>query len=263
VALTVGSLFAGIGGFDLAAERVGWEIKWQVEIDDYCTKVLEKHWPHVRRYPDIRDVHLRRIEHEWAGDCSDCLEPVDVLCGGFPCQDISNEGHRAGITGKRSGLWWEMSRIVSEIRPRYVVVENVSALLERGMGEVVGELAAVGYDSEWGVFRACAFGASHMRERLFLVAYPQSQRQPAGGIQRWTSQRRDESDHGDSVSVWQRPDQSGIRGIAYGVSNRAHRMRGLGNAIVPQVAEWIFRQIQVYEENLSKSLEPVFQQQDA
>src|SRR5690348_11422468 len=113
--MTVGSLFAGIGGFDLAAERVGWEIKWQVEIDDYCTKVLEKHWPHVRRYRDIRTVGSE-------------LERVDLVCGGFPCQDISFAGDGAGLDGERSGLWRDFRRLVGELRPRYVVVENVAAL---------------------------------------------------------------------------------------------------------------------------------------
>lgn len=232
--LTVGSLFAGIGGFDLGFERAGFEIKWQVEIDPFCRKVLEKHWPQVRRYEDVRTV-------------GDELERVDVICGGFPCQDISNEGYRVGIDGERSGLWREMSRLVGSIRPRFVVVENVAALLDRGMGRVLGDLAGMGYDSEWGVFRACAFGASHMRERVFIVAYPQGERQHAGRFRSGLAERSAESHDDDSITVWPRPDESGVRGIAHGIPGRPHRMRGLGNAIVPQIAQWIAERIKEAE----------------
>src|SRR6185312_32662 len=108
--MTVGSLFAGIGGFDLGFERAGFEIKWQVEIDPFCRAVLAKHWPDVRRYEDVRTVGAE-------------LERVDVVCGGFPCQDISFAGDGAGLDGERSGLWREFSRLIGELRPRYVVVE--------------------------------------------------------------------------------------------------------------------------------------------
>jgi DNA (cytosine-5)-methyltransferase 1 len=161
VALTVGSLFAGIGGFDLAAERVGWEIKWQVEIDDYCTKVLEKHWPHVRRYRDIRESRE--------------YESVAVLCGGFPCQPVSVAGKRRGHKDAR-WLWPEFSRLIGELRPRYVVVENVPGLFTAGFGTVIGDLAALGYDAEWECLPASAFGAPHRRERVWIVAYSNSQR---------------------------------------------------------------------------------------
>src|SRR5688572_178006 len=136
--LTVGSLFAGIGGFDLGFERAGFQVKWQVEIDPFCRAVLAKHWPDVRRYEDVRECCgslLRRT----AGDlrCAECgrrdwLPYVDCIIGGFPCQDVSFAGDGEGLAGARSGLWREYARIISELRPRYVVVENVAALIQRG-----------------------------------------------------------------------------------------------------------------------------------
>jgi len=156
--MTFGSLFAGIGGLDLGLERAGMACKWQVEIDDYATRVLAKHWPDVHRERDVRTCGAAN------------LAPVDLICGGFPCQDISIAGAKAGIDGAKSGLWREFARLISELRPRYVLVENVSALLSRGMGRVLGDLAAIGYDAEWSTLQACALGAPHPRERMFIVA---------------------------------------------------------------------------------------------
>jgi DNA (cytosine-5)-methyltransferase 1 len=156
--MTVGSLFAGIGGFDLGFERAGYRVRWQVEINAYCRAVLRKHWPGVRRYGDVRRVGRHN------------LEPVDVICGGFPCQDISIAGAGAGLDGARSGLWREYARIIREVRPRYVVVENVPALLSRGLGTVLADLAACGYDAEWDCLPAAAVGAPHRRDRVWIVA---------------------------------------------------------------------------------------------
>ena len=163
--LTVGSLFAGIGGFDLGLERAGMRVRWQVEIDPYCQRVLAKHWPDVTRYGDIRVV-------DWS-----TVEPVDLLCGGFPCQDISLAGKGAGLTGERSGLWFEYAKAIAALRPRYVLIENVSALRSRGLDQVLGALAALGYDAEWHCIPACAVGAPHRRDRVWLVAYSNGQRQ--------------------------------------------------------------------------------------
>lgn len=155
-----GSLFCGIGGFDLGLERAGMQCAWQVEIDPYAQKVLAKHWPEVRRHADV--CTFPPEEGDWE---------VDVICGGFPCQDISYAGKGAGLTGARSGLWYEFARIIGQLRPRYVIVENVSALLTRGMGEVLGTLASLGYDAEWHVIPASAVGAPHRRDRVWIVAY--------------------------------------------------------------------------------------------
>ena len=153
-----GSLFAGIGGFDLGLERAGMSCQWQVEIEDYPTKILEKHWPEVHRERDIKE-------------CSgENLEPVDLICGGFPCQDISVAGTGAGLAGERSGLWYEMHRIISDVKPRWVIVENVAALLSRGMDVVLRDLSQIGYDCEWHIIPASAVGAPHRRERVWIIA---------------------------------------------------------------------------------------------
>jgi DNA (cytosine-5)-methyltransferase 1 len=156
--LTFGSLFAGIGGFDLGFERAGMECKWQVEIDDYSTKVLEKHWPQVHRERDIRTVGSHN------------LETVDIICGGFPCQDISYAGLGAGLDGERSGLFFEAIRVVRELQPRVVVLENVAALLTRGLDRVLGTLAEIGYDAEWHCIPAAYVGTHFRRDRLFVIA---------------------------------------------------------------------------------------------
>ena len=158
--MNVGSLFSGIGGFDLGLERAGFRTSWFCEQDEFCQHVLAKHWPGVPCYPDITE--LRGAD----------VESVDVLCGGFPCQDLSVAGKGAGLDGARSGLWSEYARLIGELQPRYVIVENVSALLARGMGRVLGDLAALGYDAEWDCIPASAVGAPHRRDRVWLVAYP-------------------------------------------------------------------------------------------
>jgi DNA (cytosine-5)-methyltransferase 1 len=163
--LCLGSLFSGIGGLDLAVEAVtGARTVWQVEADPWCRSVLARHWPDARRYDDVRTV-------------GEELERVDIIAGGFPCQDVSVAGKRAGITGgERSGLWSEFARIVRVVRPRIVFVENVSGLLSMEFGRVLGDLAALGYAAEWGVFRASDAGAPHRRERVFVLAVADSER---------------------------------------------------------------------------------------
>jgi DNA (cytosine-5)-methyltransferase 1 len=171
--MRVGELFAGIGGFGLGFERCGMQTIWQVEREPFRRAVLAHHFPDAKQYSDVREVN--------AGN----LAPIDLLCGGFPCTDLSYAGKGAGLDGEQSGLWREFSRLVGEIRPRYVVVENVPALLGRGLGRVLGDLAALGYDAEWDCLPAASFGAPHLRDRLWIVAYPDADggRQP-GGLQR-------------------------------------------------------------------------------
>lgn len=158
--LTFGSLFAGIGGMDIGLERVGMECRWQVEIDPYCNKVLERHWPKVKRYGDITTV-----------DGND-LERVDLIVGGFPCQDLSCAGEMRGIDGSRSGLWSEFARIIGLLRPRFVLIENVSGLLaNEPMRRVLGDLSSFGFDAEWESIPAAAVGAPHIRDRVWIFAY--------------------------------------------------------------------------------------------
>lgn len=158
--LTVGSLFSGIGGFELGFEATGrFETRWQIECDAYATKVLAKHWPDVYRHDDVCT---------WPNEKT---EPVDVIIGGFPCQDISYAGKGAGLDGKRSGLFYELMRIVRVVGPKYVVLENVAALLTRGVDQVLGTLASHGYDAEWEVVSAASVGAPHRRDRVFIIGY--------------------------------------------------------------------------------------------
>ena len=232
--LTVGSLFSGIGGFDLGLERVGYEIKWQVEIDEYCRKVLAKHWPNVARYGDITGV-------DW-----ESVPRVDLLCGGFPCQDLSFAGKRAGIDGARSGLWSEYVRAIVQLRPRYILVENVPGLLTNEyMGRVLGDLAACGYDAEWDCIPASAVGAHHRRDRVWIVAHRASSSVEKCKVVSQVGlygQLRRMGRAALSFDNWQ-THQPGLVGISHGVPHRMDRLKGLGNAVVPQVVEVIGRMI--------------------
>jgi DNA (cytosine-5)-methyltransferase 1 len=275
--MTFGSLFAGIGGFDLGLERAGMRCSWQVEIDPYARRVLEKHWPDVRRHEDVR---IFPPPGDWG---------VDLVCGGFPCQDISNAGKRVGIEGERSGLWREYARIIGVLRPRFVLVENVSALLVRGMGRVLGDLSTLGYDAEWDVISAASVGAPHIRERVWIVAYAKSARRPSSGAvseqagasgitfgrgKNWIDGSRDQEVRNairdpvraglesgkclgqnarEKLASTQRAnmvDRAGwwcaepdVGRVADGVPDRVDRITCLGNAIVPQVAEFIGRRL--------------------
>ena len=154
--------FAGIGGFSYAAEKLvrGFETAQFVEIDPYCQKILKKHWPHVPIHDDIKTFTAYPGQY-------------DVITGGFPCQDISTAGHQKGITKKsRSGLFYELIRVIRLVRPKYVILENVAAILNNGLDIVLGELSEAGYDAEWAVISASSLGACHRRSRWWLVAYP-------------------------------------------------------------------------------------------
>lgn len=163
MALTFGSLFAGVGGFDLGFERAGMRCAWQVEIDPKCREVLARHWPDVERFEDVRECGSHN------------LPAVDLVCGGFPCQDISVAGRRAGLAGERSGLWFEFRRVVAELRPRWVVIENVPGLLSsnggRDMGAVIGALAELRYGYAWTVLDSQFFGLAQRRRRVFIVGH--------------------------------------------------------------------------------------------
>jgi len=165
--LTIGSLFSGIGGLELGLQRglasagVAAETIWQVEQNDYCRRILARHWPNAERYTDVRTI------------TAETVHPIDVLVGGFPCQDLSVAGKQAGLAGDRSGLFFEMARIVRETRPRIWIMENVSNIVNLGLSTVLSEVAACGYDARWGMLRADdpLVGAPHRRERWFCVAW--------------------------------------------------------------------------------------------
>lgn len=237
MALTVGSLFSGIGGFDLGLERAGMQVVWVVESDAFCQFVLAKQFPSATRYADVRILSASQVR------------PVDVLVGGFPCQDISMAGNSykgEGISGKKSGLWSEFFRLIRELRPRYVVIENSSALAAKGLDRVLCDLASCGYDAEWDRVSARAFGAPHIRERLIVVAYPNGdglQRNSYGrsrvlSTERW-ARRRNQPLRGSWWDTEREPPR-----VDDGVSNRMdtdtrYRFQATGNALIPQIAEWI------------------------
>lgn len=179
--LRVLDLFSGIGGFSLGLERTGgFETVAFCEIEDYPRRVLAKHWPGVPCYDDVRTLTADALLRDGIA--------VDVICGGFPCQDLSAAGKQAGMDGTRSGLWSEIARLMGELRPQYVVVENVSGLLSGPseqpggwFGRVLGDLAALGYDAEWNCIPASSIGAPHRRDRVWIVAYPQGDGQQISG----------------------------------------------------------------------------------
>jgi len=173
-------LFSGIGGFSLGLERAGMETVAFCEIEDYPCKVLAKHWPDVPIYNDVRELTYDRLKQ-------DGITNVDVLCGGFPCQDISTAGEQAGIgEGTRSGLWSECARLVGEIRPKYAIFENVTNLLNGGGGDwfkrVLWDISEVGYDAEWHCIPASELGAHHHRDRIWIVVYPNKTFTEGGGL---------------------------------------------------------------------------------
>lgn len=300
-AVKVLDLFSGIGGFSLGLEWAGMTTVAFCEIEPFCRRVLAKHWPKVPCYDDVRTLTADRLAADGIS--------VDVICGGFPCQDLSYAGKGAGLAGERSGLWREYARIIGDVRPRFVIVENVAALLARGLGEVLGDLAALGYDAEWHCIHASAIGAPHRRDRIWIVAYAQGERfAEGGGFRReqpteWIAGGGGavpDAEHDRMAFGWRieaigagndasgiLPDigQSGcfeagslvnansarvegrelrlgiiaehaefgraswwevepdVGRVAYGVPSRVDRLKGLGNAVVPQIPELIGRAI--------------------
>lgn len=278
--MRLGSLFSGVGGLELGLERAipGAHTVFQVEQNPYARAVLAKHWPNAQRFHDVKEVGAHN------------LPACDLICGGFPCQDISVAGKRAGIEGERSGLWSEYARIIGELRPRYVVVENVAALLTGGMGRVLGDLAACGYDAMWDCVPAAAVGAPHRRDRLFIVgslANPDSQqkqrdyneRSRTGGgkapptrpvhsghqsvesraealanphnprriKQWWPIAVRAQQLATQRSGGW--VPEPALGRVADGVPSRVDRLRCLGNAVVPQVAEVVGRVVMQLEQD--------------
>lgn len=269
--LTVGSLFSGVGGLDLGLERAGMRVAWQVEIDDYATRVLARHWPNVPRFRDVRECGRHN------------LAPVDLVAGGFPCQPHSLAGKRSA-SGDDRDLWGEFARILRELKPRWVVAENVPGLLSseagRFFGRVLRDLAASGYDAEWDCLPAAAFGAPHLRDRVFLVAHargkqPSQQSQPqsegsaaadtgGAGVLRPVANCHSRGGTRSALkpqvqaAVFVQPGLVGCGGSHFGAAwqaepnvdrmadgfpGRVDRIRGLGNAVVPQVAEYVGRRI--------------------
>ena len=274
--LTIGSLFAGIGGLELGLEWAGLgPVLWQVEIDPFCRAVLARHWPNVTRYNDV--TRPRNYPN------------VDVVCGGFPCQDVSVAGAGRGIGGARSSLWWHFADVVRQVRPRFVVVENVASGAKRWLPHVRHQLHVLGYGTRAVALSAFDVGAPHLRRRIFVVASDAERRgvrlQPGRGgrsrreganesfdacaeglaadadrAQREGDRRADGASPeyrrarhvggsrdacNDDASTWPAPPvfRRMDDGLSGRVDRRSARLKALGNAVVPQCAEVIGRMI--------------------
>lgn len=248
-----GGLFSGIGGFELGLQRAGHEIAFMCEIDPFCRRVLAKNFPGIPIYEDIRTLTGDRLAADGI--------TVDALCGGFPCQDISFAADAgAGLAGERSGLWREVPRLLREMhpRPRLLILENVAALLARGIADVLGDMAALGLDAEWHCIPASAVGALHPRDRLWIVAYAP---EVFGSQQRGDQPRRLLSADGllafvfdqgreNHFAAW-RAAESELDRTLHGVSDRVDRLGTMSNAVVPQIPEFIGRA--VLQANLFKA----------
>jgi DNA (cytosine-5)-methyltransferase 1 len=276
-------LFSGIGGFSLGLERAGMETVAFCEFDKNAQKVLAKRWPGLPIYDDVRTLTKERLDNDGITD-------IDVLCGGFPCQDVSVAGKKAGFDGERSSLYREMLRIVGECLPRYAIFENVTGLLTgeqgRWFGQFLYDLASIGYDAEWHCISASELGAHHHRDRVWIIAYPKSQRESReGSVTKQREQPRTmHSESGDTPQKMGNPEcgtrkallsqqihallqesnrkrsadrscdrdgniggqwaiESPVGRVADGVPRRSHRLKQLGNAVVPQIPEIIGRAI--------------------
>ena len=229
---TVGSLFSGIGGLDLGLERAGMRVVWQSEIDPFACKVLKKHWPEVVNHGDIKQI-------DWA-----TVEPVDIICGGYPCQPFSTAGKRRGTDDPRH-LWPWVRTAISELRPQYAILENVRGHLTMGGLQVIGELAEIGYDAEWRVISAAGVGAPHRRERVIILAYPNSSRWQGSVRTQETRQAFSRFNDPSTIERWREQwiTEPRMDRVAHGIPKRMDKLRGLGNAVVPQVAEYIGRLI--------------------
>ena len=295
-------LFAGIGGFTIGFEKAGFETVAFCEIEPYAQKVLQKNWPEVPIYDDVRTITAERL-------VSDGIR-VDVITGGFPCQDISVAGNQAGIEGERSGLWTECARLIGELQPRYAIFENVTNLLNGERGDwfkrVLWDISALGYDAEWHCIPASELGAHHHRDRVWIICYPRKFLENASGgsskdvadthgarqQQSNEALARRSSEQSNSARIQSReadvsyPNESRLQrwlqdGIAYqagwevegdgratergarweryrdgywasepnvgrvanGIPSRSHRLKCLGNAVVPPIPELIARAI--------------------
>lgn len=231
-------LFSGIGGFSLGLERTGgFKTIAFCEIDAKARDTLRLHWPSVPIHEDVRKLKLP-------------TGFADVICGGFPCQDVSVANvNRRGLEGARSGLWSEYARLISDVEPRYVLVENTPGLLSLGMDRVLGDLSDRGYDAEWRVIPACSVGRPTVRNRLWLVAFPMREGREGclqylgslGLTATASAERRNEALRERDSLV---NDLGGLRSdYGFPVTVERRRIHQFGNAVVPQIPELIGRAI--------------------
>lgn len=268
--LRVLDLFSGIGGFSLGLERAGMQTVCFVEIDPFCQKVLRKHWPNVPIIPDIKGVTIERLREVITNTKSEqtqsseqrglhaepCGEDsrdtaINLICGGFPCQPFSCAGKRKGTADDRY-LWPEMLRVISEVHPTWVIAENVGGLYSQqdGMvfGQVLSDLETQGYEVQPFLIPACAVNAPHRRDRFWIVANTEHDTttrygQDGGGTLPVTEPIRLNNCNQWDENWYSVALRTCVRGVHDGVSDRVHRLKALGNSIVPQIAEIIGRAI--------------------
>lgn len=240
-------LFSGIGGFSLGLERAGMKTVAFCEIDPYCRAVLRRHWRQVPVYEDVRELTAARLRTDGIA--------FDAICGGFPCQDASvanTSGDRAGIEGARTGLWREIKRLAADFPRSIILLENVPGLLSSGFGQVLGDLAALGLDAEWRCIPARKAGLPHLRDRLWIVAYPRGSRlsRLVEGRSLLESAEASLALHdNDAARTWRalERDLLGLRGSdGVSVAMERRRIGPLGNAVCPQITEAIGRAIQAF-----------------
>lgn len=243
-------LFAGIGGMSLGLEATGgFETVAFCEIEDYQSGILIDKWPSAKHYPDVTKL-TKGILHE------DGISHIDVICAGFPCQDLSTSGTGRGLDGERSGLGFEVVRLVDELRPRYIIMENSPELLNGWVGRLFGPMAELGYDAEWECIPAKAVGTPHGRNRVWIIAYTSSigQQKPGGllnAIRPETDAYREAS---GLVDAFQRGALPFVCDRHDGVPAQLSRKQitALGNAVVPQIPEMIGRAILEAERSLER-----------
>ena len=241
--MTHGSLFSGIGGFELGAQMNNIPTLWNCEIEDFQRTILKQVFPDTKQYEDIKELSKPGY--------------VDIISGGFPCQDISIAGKGEGIPGSRSGLWNEMFRIIREVRPKYVLIENSPMLLIRGFERVLCDLSQIGYNAEWQCISNYAFGYPHKRERLYLIAYSNKiglqgdvcKCESINSIfKQWTSDTS--VGYTCAKRILEIPAHNTVRNDD-GFPNWSHRVGSIGNAVNPTVAKYLFECIKIFDKQLA------------
>lgn len=233
-------LFHGIGGFALGAYWAGmkFENHFCNDIEPYCQKLYKLRFPNSIQLGDITKIDTDELKKKYGNKW--------ILTGGFPCQDISIAGKGDGIHGKRSGLWFEYWRLIRDLRPRFAIMENVRMLIYRGFREVLGTLAKVGYNAEWQTLSSCQFGLQNYRQRVWIVAYPSSFRLPAVSLHERAAFKNKWFSREYNCAIYKKKreiSESDFTDKIDGISGKLDEFKGLGNAIVPQIAELLFLQI--------------------
>lgn len=251
-------LFSGIGGFSYAGFKEGYETQAFCEADSFCNQILRRNFKDKPIFQDIRKLKYdndSKIIYSSKKDMKH-IGDIDIVWGGFPCQDISIAGPKKYLKGKRSGLWKEYKRFIRETKPTYAIIENVANLRHQGLAEVLKDLWQLGYDAEWHIISAKSVGAWHERKRIWIIAFPHGNNFRLGGEAFATKEEKQKwwAEATANIRSWW-GGESRIRRVVDGISNwnnmdrkiRKERIKALGNAIVPQVAQLILKEIYSHE----------------